>query len=438
MALMTMSVAGTLAGCVPAQSMRTAQDVNMAMPHGPAMEDITTPFDEALSCLRNKIPSDVFFSVGQIGDTTGKEQYADGGTGKLVTQGAGDMVQSALFRAGVSVVNRRDPNIPLAEQSWGLRATSHQIPTDFFVSGSITSLDFIPGAGAEVTIAGIGPRYRQNRILVGLDLALTNAHTGRVVANVPLQKQLFAEEIGFSANRFVSEVLTEVEFGGMEREALQFTLRQMLSYASLQLIGQILPSGEFAPCNALVAPMDAALSEGASLSLPPGNPNALAEARQMGGEIRDLLAAQQPHSAAGAGPGVAVAPAAAATQAPSSPEAIAMGNNATTFAAQAIAAGERVPTLTDLAAADAAANDAARFMALAVQALQQAAALGLGGPEGDAAATLVEKAIRVAEAVQRMVADRKAAEAPQPLAPTAAAPTAPLMDQDIRAGGAQP
>ena len=112
MALMTMSVAGTLAGCVPAQSMRTAQDVNMAMPHGPAMEDITTPFDEALSCLRNKIPSDVFFSVGQIGDTTGKEQYADGGTGKLVTQGAGDMVQSALFRAGVSVVNRRDPNIP--------------------------------------------------------------------------------------------------------------------------------------------------------------------------------------------------------------------------------------------------------------------------------------------------------------------------------------
>ncbi len=97
-----------------------------------------------------------------------------------------------------------------------------------------------------------------------------------------------------------------------------------------------------------------------------------------------------------------------------------------------------MPTLTDLAAADAAANDAARFMALAVQALQQAAAPCLGGPEGDAAATLVEKAIRVAEAVQRMVADRKAAEAPQPLAPTAAAPTAPLMDQDIRAGGAQP
>lgn len=433
MALMTM----TLAGCDPVQSMRTPHDVNMAMPQGPAMEDITTPFDEALSCLRNKIPSDVFFSVGQIGDTTGKEQYADGGTGKLVTQGAGDMVQSALFRAGVSVVNRRDPNIPLAEQSWGLRATSHQIPTDFFVSGSITSLDFIPGAGAEVSIAGIGPRYRQNRILVGLDLALTNAHTGRVVANVPLQKQLFAEEIGFSANRFVNKTLTEVEFGGMEREALQFTLRQMLSYASLQLIGQILPSGEFAPCNAKVAPMDAALSSGASLSLPPGNPTALAEARQMGGEIRDLLAAQQPQTAGGAAVAVA-APVAAANQLPSPPEAIAMGNNATTFAAQAIAAGERVPALTDLAAAEAAANDAARFMALAVQALQQAAALGLRGPEGDAAATLVEKAIRVAEAVQRMVADRKAAETPQPVAPAATAPTAPIMDQDVRAGGAQP
>ena len=31
--------------------------------------------------------------------------------GKMVTQGAGDMVQSALFQAGVNLMNRRDPRI---------------------------------------------------------------------------------------------------------------------------------------------------------------------------------------------------------------------------------------------------------------------------------------------------------------------------------------
>lgn len=443
-------IAVSLAGCSQLVSMRTPHDQDFVVPKGAAMQDITTPFDDALSCLQTRIPRDVFFSVGQIGDSTGKEQYADGGTGKLVTQGAGDMVQSALFRAGVSVVNRRDPNIPLAEQNWGIRQISNQIPTDFFISGSITSLDFLPGSGAEVTLAGLGPRYRQNRILVGLDLALTNAHTGRVVANVPLQKQLFAEEIGFTAGRFFGEVLTDVEIGGMEREALQFTLRQMLSYATLQLLGQILPERDFAPCNDKVAPMDAALSNGAALRLPSGNPAALSEAREMGGTARRMLAEQA--SQAGA-PGQGQpqqgqsAPQAQGASIPAQPQAEVpaaareMGNNATSYAARAIAAAERVRSEPDLAGAEKAATEAAQFMALAVQALRQAAELGLTGAEGDAAATLVEKAIMAAEAAQKIFNDRKTAEgggATIPVPAPAPAPTAPIDDRDKRAGGAQP
>ena len=451
-------LAFSLAGCAQlqiVQSMRTSHDKDVALPRGAAMRDITTPFDDALSCLKDRIPQDVFFSVGQIGDSTGKEQYADSGTGKLVTQGAGDMVQSALFRAGVSVVNRRDPNIPLAEQNWGIRQISRQIPTDFFVSGSITSLDFLPGSGVEVQLAGMGPRYRQNRILVGLDLALTNAHTGRVVANVPLQKQLFAEEIGFTAGRFFGEVLTDIDVGGMEREALQYTLRQMLSYATLQLLGQILPASDFAACNAKVAPMDAALSSGDALRLPSGDPGALTEAREMGNAARAALAEQ----AAAGGPPQGGAPGggarmanAPAGQAPAEIPAPAreMGNNATSYAARAIAAAERAVAEPDLEQAGKAADEAAQFMALAVQALRQAAQMGLSGPEGDAAATLVEKAISAAEAAQRILNERRQKEAPAtatpgaapaPAAPQGTAPaqgSAPLTDQDKRAGGAQP
>lgn len=432
-------LAATLNACAPMTATRAPHNVDVALPKGAAMKDITTPFDEALSCLRTRIPPDVYFSVGQIADSTGKEQYADGGTGKLVTQGAGDMVQSALFRAGVSVVNRRDPNIPLAEQNWGIRQISKQIPTDFFVSGSITSLDFLPGGGAEVQLAGMGPRYRQNRILVGLDLALTNAHSGQVVANVPLQKQLFAEEIGFSSGRFFGEVLTDIEIGGMEREALQYTLRQMLSYATLQLIGQLLPAAEFAPCNAKVAPLDAALSKGAALRLPSGNARALAEARAMGRDARAALAAP----ASGQGGGTQQPANAPANQRVAEVPAPAreMGNNATSYAARAIAAAEGVRSAPDLDSAERAANDAAQFMALAVQALRQAAQMGLTGPEGDAAATLVEKAIGAAEAAQRLLNERKQAT-PAPVAPSiapqGATTTAPITEQDKRAGGAQP
>ena len=177
-----------LVGCAP--GIVTSRSNNARLVEGPPIQDITTPFDTALSCLSGKIPANATFAVAAIADNTGKEQYADSGTGKMVTQGAGDMVQSALFQAGVRVVNRRDPNIPIAESNWGLRNMGDQTAADFFISGSINSLDYIPGGGASVKIAGVGPEFRQTRILIGMDLALTNSFNGEVIANIPLQKQI--------------------------------------------------------------------------------------------------------------------------------------------------------------------------------------------------------------------------------------------------------
>jgi hypothetical protein len=157
-----------LTGCslIP-PGMMTPRSENVAPVNGPPIEDVVTAFDEALSCLRGKIQPGITFAVGSIVDATGKESYAEGATGKFVTQGAGEMVQSSLFRAGVTVVNRRDPNIPIVETQWGIRDLSQQLPVNFYISGSINSLDFIPGGGVSFQIAGAGPRYRQNRILIG-------------------------------------------------------------------------------------------------------------------------------------------------------------------------------------------------------------------------------------------------------------------------------
>src|SRR5690606_41516888 len=79
----------------------------VSLVQGPPITDIFTPFDMALSCLKGQLRSDVSFSVGAILDQTGKDVVTNGGSGKMVTQGAGDMVQSALFQAGVSLMNRQ-------------------------------------------------------------------------------------------------------------------------------------------------------------------------------------------------------------------------------------------------------------------------------------------------------------------------------------------
>lgn len=237
-----------LGGCAGAPGIsEPTKDAKLVQ--GPPVSDIVTPFDEALSCLRGAVQPSITFSVGAILDQTGKEQLSDGGNGKFVTQGAGDIVQSALFRAGTTVLNRRDPRIMETEVKWGIRDGRRIVPTNFYITGSINSLDFLPGGGFDVKVAGVGPQYRQNRILVGLDLSMTEASTGRVVANVPLQKQIFASEAGIGAARFFDNTLILADIGGREREALHFALRQMLNLATFELLTQVMHPKNYMACR---------------------------------------------------------------------------------------------------------------------------------------------------------------------------------------------
>jgi curli biogenesis system outer membrane secretion channel CsgG len=401
---------------------------NAKLVEGPPLERIVTPFDAALACIKGRISQDIIFSVGAIADNTGKEQYADGGSGKYISQGAGDMVQSALFTAGLTVVNRRDPNIVLAESNWGLRPIGDQIPSDFFITGSVTSLDFIPGGGGRVELAGVGPRYRQSRILIGLDLALTAAHTGKIVSNAAVQKQLYAEELGFSTNRFLGEALIAIDIGAMEREAVHLALRQALSFATLSLLVQVMPKTAASDCAALI-PSNA-------LAAAPTDVLALAGD---GSELVAARAAASAAKAAGAAPPAqgAALPAdakpgrgnASAPGAKSPPEAVKLANAATSYSARSIAAADSVLQSKTKAEASAAANEAAQYMTLAIQSLREAAAKGLTGAEGDATATLVENAIRATEAAHKYIEGAKFPD--DAVAPTSpAAPATPEQGPD--------
>lgn len=431
-----------LSGCVKLPpSVLDDNRENAALVEGPPIERIVTPFDAALACVKGRISPEVVFSVGAIADNTGKEQYADGGSGKYISQGAGDMVQSALFTAGLTVVNRRDPNIVLAESNWGLRPIGQQIPTDFFITGSVTSLDFIPGGGGRVEVAGVGPRYRQSRILIGLDLALTAAHSGKIVGNAAVQKQLYAEELGFSTNRFLGEALLAVDIGAMEREAVHLALRQALSFATLSLLVQVMPDSAARDCATQI-PSNALVAAPTDLIALAGDGSELAAARSAASTAKAAAAAASAPPAPGSALPADAKPGqgnAGSSGAKSPPEAVKLANAATSYSARSIAAADSVLQAKTKAEATAAANEAAQYMTLAIQSLRDASAKGLTGAEGDAAATLVENAIRATEAAQKYIAGAKYSE-PAPASPTSLAepqPTGPdpAKPDDKKLGG---
>ena len=140
----------------------------------PTISTASTAYDPALQCLDGRITQSANFGVGVIADLSGREQVTEGGTGRFVTQGAGDMVQSGLALAGVRVVNRRDPRILDTEVNWGVVGRETIQASTFYITGSITSFDFLSGRGAYVQIGGAGPRISVNRVLIGVDLALTD------------------------------------------------------------------------------------------------------------------------------------------------------------------------------------------------------------------------------------------------------------------------
>ena len=152
------------------------------------------------------------------------------------------------------MVNRRDPRIMTTEIQMGLMNNQRVLPSRYFITGSINTLDFITGGGAEVEVAGGGPRVVQNRILVGLDLFVTETSSGKIVASIPLQKQIVANEAGFGLTRFFGSTLVNMDIGGKEREALQFTLRQMLHLATFEMLTQLMNVKNYAECKSEVNP----------------------------------------------------------------------------------------------------------------------------------------------------------------------------------------
>ena len=217
-------------------------DKNISQPKGPPVQSLITPYDQLIACVAENNIMPGVWAVGEIIDATGKFSSEYAGTGKYVSQGAGDMMQTSLMQAKAeTVVNRRDPRPIISEIQLGIRDTKQFVRMDYYITGSINTLDFIPGAAAEVTIAGIGPRYRQNRAIIGLDLHLTDARTSKVLAAVNISKQIFADEAGFGIGRFFGDTLVDLDVNVQNREPLQLSLRSMLQFGLYEMLSERSP-----------------------------------------------------------------------------------------------------------------------------------------------------------------------------------------------------
>ncbi len=210
---------------------------NMELTQGPkAVSQIMTPYDSLLSCLSSAYKGkQANIGVGSVSDETGKFSISDTGNGKFITQAAGDIVQSALLESSiVKVVNRRDPRVMKLEAAFGGKVK--WISSDYHITGSINSLDFLPGGGIDANVYGIGAKYRQHRMLVGMDLFMTDTRTSEVISHSSVFKQIVADEVGASVGRFFGTTLVAIDLGEQRREAVHFALRNMLKMAVFEML----------------------------------------------------------------------------------------------------------------------------------------------------------------------------------------------------------
>jgi hypothetical protein len=115
------------------------------------------------------------------------------------------------------------------------------MPPAVVVLGAITSLDFLPGAGVEVGVKGIGAGYLQHRILVGMEgrmikMPLGTQVGGEVIATERVTKQVVADEAYAGISRFFGSALINFNLQSQRREALQYVETEMMRYMAYRLI----------------------------------------------------------------------------------------------------------------------------------------------------------------------------------------------------------
>jgi hypothetical protein len=254
----------------------------VAMATGPKPEVARAePLGAQLACVASNLPTSgrsTTFTVVDFPDKTGRVNLNGGpdSMGNFNTQGGADMLVSSLIRAGVKVVDQSPALRALADwqlvkisqklvgngRNWSVSDNGKPITTDFMpltnammaqakigLLGAITSTDFIPGGGVNVSVAGAGGGYNKNAAITRIDMrailmpAANEMVGGKVIASTVVEKQIVQDGVQISISRYFGPssgpTLISVDAGYMRREPMQLSTGAMLDLATADLLAQI-------------------------------------------------------------------------------------------------------------------------------------------------------------------------------------------------------
>ena len=209
-----------------------------------------TPYSQCLRKLQAVPAANLpVFAVGEIADKTGQIAYYDK-AGNNLTQGAAEMVMSALYKTGKAhLVERYDLRLPLAEVKLaeqnrlnrGVETFGKLPATDFVLVGALTELNYnIVTSGVGLRVAGIGAGTRMAVVNVALDLRVVNSKNFSVAYVSSLQKQIYGYEVQADIFRFFDSTYVELEAGHVRNEPLQLGVRSVAEMAVYQLMTDFL------------------------------------------------------------------------------------------------------------------------------------------------------------------------------------------------------
>jgi len=209
-----------------------------------------TPYSQCLRRLQTVPASNLpVFAVGEIADKTGQIAYYDK-AGNNLTQGAAEMVMSALYKTGkANLVERYDLRLPLAEVKLAeqnrlnrsVEAFGKLPASDFILVGALTELNYnIVTGGVGLRIAGIGAGTRMAVVNVAMDLRVVNARNFSVAYVSSLQKQIYGYEVQADVFRFFDQTYVELEAGHVRNEPLQLGVRSVAEMAVYQIMTDFL------------------------------------------------------------------------------------------------------------------------------------------------------------------------------------------------------
>ena len=238
---------------------------------GPIPVKTATPITGALKCLsRHGHPNqDIRLAVGEIPDRTGRFNYQD--IGAYMTQGASQMMISALALTGIPQVNRSTTSIAEFELAQALQqrlgegrpvqagqqsvlfrpiAKGTLLGSTHYITGAITELDFkVVNNATSVTVGGIGAGAKAYAVQIGLDLAVTDTRTSRIVYANSWRKQAIGYEtsanlfrffdLGVKGGAFAGDVLFDVSIGEQPTEPLQGAVRWAIDSAAYDIVSDI-------------------------------------------------------------------------------------------------------------------------------------------------------------------------------------------------------